>query len=732
MNIYSIISLIAFILSLVLGITVFSLAPRRLIGRAFIIGILFLLVIEFSLFMIFLEKDRVMLWGRIAVASFCFLPPTWAVVSLVYARTDYRELLKRRIWYLSLLYGIGMVFFILLWKVDFFKVPATFPRDIVLINHTGKYFLIFALLSAVLILINFENTLRLTKISSRKGKKLPLYVLTGAFLFWIYAISQMLLYSRISSSLALAGFIVIIVTNIVLIFYSIKYGLMQLEVSLGREVIYSSAIIFIVGVYLLIIGIAGKIVQYAGGSVNLFLTFLAALLAFCILLAMLVSKSLKERVKIFIDRNFYKNQYDYREQWGKFSESLSAVLNFDEVLTTIIENISDLFSAEKAIIFLIDDSSGNLIIRKSKNMDQKLDIKFHQSSMFIDWFHRLGEAVEIGTIINQSQQIGLLENEIENFKKLDAAVCVPMIVQQKFMGILVLGNKEPDNPYTKEDFDLLETLANQSSIAIQNAKLNEDLLISRELASFHKLSSFVLHDLRNSVSMLSMVVQNAEARWENREFQHDMLQTITSAVAKMKSLISKISALPDKLEPKRQKVQVIDLINRVTSDAKVESLKHIKYLPNFKPLPLVAMDPEQIQKVIENLVINAVEAMPKGGTLTISTNLIENKDNDPSSNGSRNFNHGTIEILISDNGVGMSEEFIRDRLFKPFQTTKKKGLGIGLYHCKEIISAHGGTIEFESQLNHGTQCKVRIPISNHNDFANRANHVMSETELVLN
>ncbi|HEX9973317.1 MAG TPA: GAF domain-containing protein, partial [bacterium] len=507
MNLYAAISMIAFVLSLILGITVFLLAPRRLMGRAFIMGILFLLIIEFSLFMIFLQKDKVMLWGKIAMASFCFLPPTWALISLVYARSNYRELLKTRIWYLSLLYGLGLIFFILVWRIDFFTIAKSFPEDIFLISSVGKYFLIFALLSAVLILINFENTLRLTKISSRKGKKLPLYILTGAFLFWIYAISQMLMYSRISRNLAFVGFIVIIMANLVLIFYSIKYGLIQLEVSLGREVVYSSAMIFIVGVYLLVIGIVGKIVQYAGGSVNLFLTFLAALIAFFILLATLVSKSLKERIKLFVDRNFYKNRYDYREQWGRFSESLSAVLNFDEVLTAVIENISTIFGANRIAIFLADESNGSLVVRKSNNMDELHDIKFQQSSYFIDWFHRLGEAVPTSTIMRQARQVGITEQELEDLKKLDAAVFAPLIAQQKLMGLLALGKKQADDPFSKEDFDLLETLANQSSVAILNAKLNEDLVLSREMQSFHKLSSFVLHDLRNSVSMLSMVVK---------------------------------------------------------------------------------------------------------------------------------------------------------------------------------------------------------------------------------
>ena len=732
MNLYAAISMIAFVLSLILGITVFLMAPRRLMGRAFIMGILFLLVIEFSLFMIFLQKDKVMLWGKIAMASFCFLPPTWALISLVYARSNYRELLKTRIWYLSLLYGLGLIFFILVWRIDFFTIAKSFPDDIFLISSVGKYFLIFALLSAVLILINFENTLRLTKISSRKGKKLPLYILTGAFLFWIYAISQMLMYSRISRNLAFVGFIVIIMANLVLIFYSIKYGLIQLEVSLGREVVYSSAMIFIVGVYLLVIGIVGKIVQYAGGSVNLFLTFLAALIAFFILLATLVSKSLKERIKLFVDRNFYKNRYDYREQWGRFSESLSAVLNFDEVLTAVIENISTIFGANRIAIFLADESNGSLVVRKSNNMDELHDIKFQQSSYFIDWFHRLGEAVPTSTIMRQARQVGITEQELEDLKKLDAAVFAPLIAQQKLMGLLALGKKQADDPFSKEDFDLLETLANQSSVAILNAKLNEDLVLSREMQSFHKLSSFVLHDLRNSVSMLSMVVKNAEDNWENQEFQKDMLQTISTAVTKMRTLISKISTLPDKLVMKKQAVQINDVIRKVIHQTKIAELKQIKLKTNLESLSPVAVDAEQIQKVIENLIINSLEALPDGGNLSISTRTIGKNHESNSGNGRKGTENGFVEIMISDTGLGMSPDFIRHRLFKPFQTTKKKGLGIGLYHCKEIISAHNGTIEVDSAEKKGTSFKILLPLTNDFEAVPGGAKILSESEVIFN
>lgn len=714
MNTYSIISIIAMVFSLMSGIVVYSLAPKRLFSKAFLISMLGLIVVEFSIFMIYLETDffQIEFWGKIGATGLCLVFPTWISVSQLFGRENDIAYLTMRKWYTLFLYGIGLLSASLIWIFDFINVPETFPTDLFVITNLGKVLIIFYLISAILILINFENALRLSKTSSRKGKKVSVYVLITAFLFWIYGISQVLMYTLIPSRLVLMSLVVIILTNLMLIGYSIKYGLIQFEVTIGREVVYSSVMIFVIGVYLLLVGIVGKIVQYAGGNVDLFLSFLAALFVFCIFLAALVSKSLKFRIRQFIDRNFYKNRYDYREQWGKFSEGLSEVIYLKDVLAKVIEDITNIFSAPKAAILLCDDEHGVLMVRTTRNISGANDIRYYRGSKFIDWLHRLGEAVEISTLFRQAEEIGLTAQEQENFKTLQAAVCVPMIIQTKLRGIFMIGEKASRGNYSKEDFDLLETLANQSSVAIVNAQLNEELIVSREMESLHKLSSFVLHDLRNSVSMLSMIVENAGKNWENQEFQKDMLSTISNAVRKMKSLISKISSLPDQLQPNKQMVYIDDIIKKVIRNTNIGEIKNIKLQKNFQKLPTMAVDPDQIQKVIENFVINALEAQPDGGNLNISTKLVHINFDERLGNSNNNKPGEFAEIEITDTGVGMSDEFIQNRLFKPFQTTKKKGLGIGLYQCKEIITAHGGTIEVKSKEHAGTCFKILLPTSN--------------------
>ncbi|MDZ7341290.1 MAG: PEP-CTERM system histidine kinase PrsK, partial [candidate division KSB1 bacterium] len=683
-------------------------------------SILMLLVIAFSILMIFKQEYdfRVVAWGKLAIAGLCFWLPSLALISMVYGRADYREVLQRKVLLLGGLFGLGLVFSVLLWRYDYFWIARSFPNDLMQLSSFGKYFLVYAFGCILLALIHFENTVRaLPKATSSISKQL-VYVFMAALLFAVYAISQMLMYARVSRRLAAVSMVVTMLTSLFVLFYLVKYGLKQWEINIGRDAAYSSVMIFVIGVYFLVIGVAGKIVHYAGGSVNLFLTFLLALIIFTLLLVMLVSESVKKRLRQFVDRNFYRNRYDYREQWEQFSDSLTTVLKPDEILSTVLDHIAGLFQVEKVAILWQDEATDLLSLSKAKSYDDLPVLTFERRSQFINWLHRWGQAIETEVLLERAAENGLTAAEREALEQLGAVVCVPMIIQQKLLGILVVGPKSTGGQFRREDLQLLETLANQSSVAILNAKLAEELAISREMASFHKWSSFVLHDLKNSVAMLSLLLQNAEANWTNEEFQQDLLATITQAVDKMKKLIGRISSLPERLMLNKRPSQINEMIQKVIQNTGLPGKKQIHLISDLQPLPAVIADAEQLEKVIQNLVINAVEALPNGGQLKISTAVATGNPVDRPTHQSEAANGAFVSIAIADTGVGMSEEFIQKKLFKPFQTTKKKGLGIGLYQCREIILAHGGTIQVKSQLNQGSEFKILLPIGNgHADTA---------------
>jgi len=242
----------------------------------------------------------------------------------------------------------------------------------------------------------------------------------------------------------------------------------------------------------------------------------------------------------------------------------------------------------------------------------------------------------------------------------------------------------------------LETIGDHSAMAILNARLNQSLVASKQLESFHKLSSFIIHDLKNSVSTLSLLVRNANLHLREPDFQQSMLRTVVQAVEKMNSLMGKLKTVSQEGKINQGPVDLNSLVEGILSRLKLEERKGIAVEKHLNGIPLVKGDPDLLEKVILNLVLNGLEAMPQGGRLRLSTTTPSQK--------------GIAELRVSDTGEGMSETFIRNSLFKPFQTSKRKGLGLGLYQSKEIVEAHGGRIEVESKRGEGTTFTIRLGI----------------------
>jgi putative PEP-CTERM system histidine kinase len=222
----------------------------------------------------------------------------------------------------------------------------------------------------------------------------------------------------------------------------------------------------------------------------------------------------------------------------------------------------------------------------------------------------------------------------------------------------------------------------------------EQMRQKKEMEAFQTMSSFFMHDLKNLASKLSLVTRNLPVHIDNPEFRADALRTITQSVSKINTMSSRLSLLSRKLELTCKETDLNDLVAVAVSD--IKNFVGVPLSQNLSKVPPLSIDSEQIHKVIENLLINANDAVGQDGRISVSTSCNEN----------------WAELAIGDNGCGMSREFIEKSLFLPFQTTKKQGMGIGLYHCKTIIEAHGGRVEVESEEGNGTIFHVLLPVRN--------------------
>jgi len=227
---------------------------------------------------------------------------------------------------------------------------------------------------------------------------------------------------------------------------------------------------------------------------------------------------------------------------------------------------------------------------------------------------------------------------------------------------------------------------------LHRANLSEKLLDLKEKEAFHSFSAFVLHDLKNFIAMLSLVLVNADRNFDNPEFRKDMTASIARTVEKMKNLMEKLAAFSG--EPLLRTTRV-DL-NRMLGEhvAELKRLVRSKIFEEYRELPPVVLDPEEIGKVFRNLVLNADESILDGnGEIRVGTTMRD----------------GKFAFTVADNGRGMAREFLEKDLFRLFSTTKESGFGIGLYQSRKIVEAHGGTMEVNSEEGKGSTFTVVLP-----------------------
>jgi signal transduction histidine kinase len=221
---------------------------------------------------------------------------------------------------------------------------------------------------------------------------------------------------------------------------------------------------------------------------------------------------------------------------------------------------------------------------------------------------------------------------------------------------------------------------------------------SRQFESFVRISAMLTHDLKNAIEGLSLTVSNMERHFDNEQFRIDALKGLTNACDKLKALVNRLSRPVSSLSGEHRrptKTDLVPIINRVVAMT-AEPTRGRHTIQTKLPANLYAFaDPARVEEVMENLILNAIEAMHlTSGTLTVEGGYDAN---------------GAATICISDTGPGMSRSFVENRLFRPFSTTKKHGIGLGLYTCREVIRASGGSIEVQSVEGAGTTFRVVLP-----------------------
>lgn len=651
----------------------------------------FILLLGFELGAFMLNKPFVkssLFWINWLFFFLLILSSFWIFFTLIFSRKNFVFFLKKGRMYLGFLFLLDIIFLFFLFKARLLRPVSFFfpPEREFILTNSGKFFLSFIIFKLTLVLFNLEGTIRSLKPLERR-KVLPVWAGLVLIIFsYLSLLSLAIVFSFIKSKfIFFSSFLTFL--SLILIFTSLfRYGFVNIAVSVKRQIFYTSMSLTLVGLYLLFVALISKVFFRFGWSLHTYFSFLGAFLTFGFFLLLVSSPMIKERVVNFIDENFYKDRYNWRREWASFSERLAAIVNLHELTLEIKKAIQEVVRVKNVELIYSQNHSGSL---KRLNPGEKL----------VRWVALGYKPVFVQDLAQRAPK--LYEANRKLLEELGAFILIPLGVKDNILGLLSVGEKIDSQRFSLQDLELLEIVARQSSIALLNAHLSSELAISQQLEEFHKLSSFLIHDLKNFVSTLSLIVQNYNKNIDNPDFQKDTLEAITITINKMQSLTEKLTSLPERLEINLKRVDINQLLEELMGELKLNLNSGVRVEMKSGDIPWIWADTYYLRKVFINIILNAIEAMPQGGVLTILTRYLKTGEE--------------VEVLIQDSGLGMSEEFIQEKLFKPFKSNKRNGLGIGLYQSRTIIEAHKGRIEVKSQKNKGTSFYLYLPLGRKRD-----------------
>ncbi len=692
-NYFAILPVVSALLCVVLGLFAFSRNPRHPANIGFLLGMASLALIEAGNAMVLLSHAewQIALPGmRLAMRGEAALPVAWLFFSIVFARANYKEILLK--WALALLFTVTVSLVFIVWAGSPSFI-ASQSSGIFHLGSLGWYFHLYLLLGLVLNLINLENTLRSSSGTQRQQIKYIIFGVGAILAFFVYLSSQALLFSKLDRGIIPLKSAVILISTFIAALSIVKYRLLNVDIYVSRHIAYNSITVLIIGIYLIAVGLITQGIKFFNIPFNYFFATFFIFIALLAMVIFLYTDTFRRKVLVFINRHFYRHKYDFREKWMETIDKISSKRTVEEIQQTLTDMITASMGARTVYFWYYEPVSNKYIAFHNDRIEESIclgkshpllaHIKSHMAPFMM-------KDCSGGTspLPNIDDEVLALAVSTET------VLCAPLMVNQEIAGFILQGEDISGEPYVENDFEYLKTLTTQAAVQIKNVLLTQDLMTAREIDTFNHMTSFIMHDLKNLTNSLALVSQNARHNIDNPEFQRDAIKTIDTTVSRMKGLIEKLSTASIMFEIKKSSTELDEVINKAIAKVVVPREKRIALTKEVANIPSINVDSQAVEMVIFNIVSNAFSAIEREGIVRLTASV--EADN--------------MVIAVADNGVGIPSDFLQNSLFRPFKTSKKTGFGIGLYQCKTIIEAHGGSIEVESELRKGTTFTIRLPL----------------------
>jgi putative PEP-CTERM system histidine kinase len=644
-----------------------------------------------------IHAERAMLLQKGRCLSTAMLPGLWVLFALSFPQGSHRPSLGTWKWVLLGVFAVPLLCVTFL-DARLFRTVSLSPDTggwLLQIGWAGYVLTCVYLVGMVILLMLLERALRAARGHQRWEVKFLVLGIGPLFATRIFTTSHALLVHGIHLELEIVNAVSLVVGGSLILVALHRAPYLHTRIYLSQTLLHRSLTLLAVGVYLLVVAFFAKVLDNLTGRSPLPLQSLFVFLAFLGLAVTLLSDRVRLSVKRAISRHLHRPQYDYREAWMAFTERTASLIETKALCQAVCRMISEMFDTLAVTLWLVDEPGGQLHYGGSTALSEEAArevlSRHHGGSPLLERLDGKQPITDLGALSHEAS--GEAGASAETFFH-DARIrfCLPLRIGDELVAVVTLADRVRGVPLSFEEIDMLATIGHQVAASLYNLKLSRRLQEAKEIADFQRIAAAFVHDLKNLASRLSLLLQNMPLHFDNPSFREDALLVMSRSVEKIEDMCSRMSLLGE-----TQRLRPIEAnLSQVVSDT-VDELRPAfngRLVDQLQPVPSIMGDPDQISKVLTNLILNANDATGGVGEIRVSTGIRDK----------------WAVLTVADDGCGMSREFMDQSLFRPFKTTKDTGTGIGLFQTRMIMDSHQGKIEVESREGKGTTFRILFPL----------------------
>ena len=455
---------------------------------------------------------------------------------------------------------------------------------------------------------------------------------------------------------------------------------------LSRTVAYQSLSLAAIALYVIAMGMATSLLATIGGPSARIVQTAFVFGTTAALFAILSTPWLRAWTRVKLAKHLFAHRYDYRQEWLRFTDTLGKPGEDAAPLETRIV---------KAVADMTDSTAGLLLVRDGAGLGQGASWRWDGDSFATDgelprYLEATGRIIALDAVRTDAaspEEARAVPSWMVD--RPDAWVLLPLLHFGKLTGALLLARPPIDRAPDWEDFDLLHLAGRQVASYLAEARAQQALAEAQRFDEFNRRFAFIMHDIKNLVSQLSLVARNAERHADNPDFRADMIATLQDSAARMNALLARLS---QHHQTRSEAIETVDLAALVGRVASRRTAQHPIVTGGARDA-VAAADPARLEQILDHLLQNAIEASPAGEPVA----LVVGHEGD------------RVYVDVIDHGAGMSPAFVRDRLFKPFVSSKAGGFGLGAFEARQLAEAMGGSVDVASREGEGTRFRVNLP-----------------------